>query len=87
MQKQGDDGDARGANCVDHINACPPGFDNFMASLDADFEEPYDQVAINQWKIDGNSRNIDRMHRLKRIVLACLPKQTEGVVDDAAYKK
>ena len=54
VPKQGDDGDARGANCIDHINACPPGFDNFTASLEADFEEPYDQVAINQWKMDGN---------------------------------
>ena len=85
--KQGDDGDAKGANCTSHINACPPGFDNFTASLDADFEEPYDQVAINQWKMYGNNRNKwdkNKMQELKKI--ACLPNAND-VIDDAAYKE
>ena len=85
--KQGDDSDARGANYTHHINACPPEFENFKASLDDDsYEEAYDLAAIEQWKIDGDSRNINKIHRLKRIILACLPGAND-VVDDAAYKK
>ena len=88
VPKQEDEGDARGANYTDHINACPPGFENFTESLNDDsYEEPYDLVVIEQWKIDGNSRNINKIHRLKRIILACLPNANDVVVDDAAYKK
>ena len=85
--KQGDDSDARGANYTHHINACPPEFENFKASLDDDsYEEAYDLAAIEQWKIDGDSRNINKIHRLKRIILACLPG-AEGVKNDATYTK
>jgi len=86
------DRDARGVNYTNHINghpinACPTRFKDFKASLDDDsYEEAYDLAAIEQWKIDGDSRNINKIHRLKRIILACLPNAND-VVDDAAYKK
>ena len=83
--KQGDYSDARAANYTHHINACP--FENLTASLDDDSNDKAYDFAINQWKIDGDNRNENKIQELKKIILACLPKRTEGVIDDAAFKK
>ena len=87
-KQEGDDSNRvpKQGDFTHYINFCPPGSENFTACLNDDsYEEPYDFAVIKQWKIDGDSRSINRIHRLKKIILAC--SNAEGVIDDAAYKK